>query len=493
MKKQLLIISSLFISWQVQGQTVLFTENFNGATSAFTLNTSDQSSTTSGVNSWIINNSYNGGSFIEPCLSSTINIATTPAQTAGITGAPNSKYLHIVNNAANGAGVSNANFVASDGGWFCYNNENNFAKMTNDISTVGYNNVSFSFYYLCTGSAASYGELYYSTNGGSTWFLHQGNLYNQNSWTQANYTNATWDNQATLRFGFRFVNNFTMSASDPPFSVDEINITGSPIITNTITTDNVSANSFCPGDSVSVAYTASGTFTGGNVFTAQLSNELGSFASPTNIGTITSTVSGIIDAVIPIAANAGTGYRIRVISSTPAVTGSDNGANLSVGIFPVANFNSNINALFVQFIDNSSGAVSWFWDFGDGGTSMLQNPTHTYAYADTFTVCLTVYSASGCPQTICREVITSLLSLDNETSLPYLIFPNPATDYIMIQFSENLQTSVRAEILGMDGKIIKTQMLQSNHPISLHEFASGTYIIRISVNDQIYHSRIVRP
>jgi PKD repeat protein len=45
----------------------------------------------------------------------------------------------------------------------------------------------------------------------------------------------------------------------------------------------------------------------------------------------------------------------------------------------------------VVFRDDSTGPVtSWSWDFGDGGTSTLRNPTHTYAQAGSYDVTLTV-------------------------------------------------------------------------------------------------------
>ncbi|MBN1811684.1 MAG: PKD domain-containing protein, partial [Anaerolineae bacterium] len=51
----------------------------------------------------------------------------------------------------------------------------------------------------------------------------------------------------------------------------------------------------------------------------------------------------------------------------------------------------------VQFTDQShmAGASAWAWDFGDGQTSTLQNPTHTYAAEGNYTVRLTVTGTAG--------------------------------------------------------------------------------------------------
>lgn len=105
-----------------------------------------------------------------------------------------------------------------------------------------------------------------------------------------------------------------------------------------IATGTITGSPFCVGNtataSVSVPYTIVGSYTVGNTFTAVLSNSSGSFASgTTNIGTATSITSGTITATIPASVGAGALYRIRVVSSTPSVTGTDNGVNLTVQAF----------------------------------------------------------------------------------------------------------------------------------------------------------------
>ena len=50
----------------------------------------------------------------------------------------------------------------------------------------------------------------------------------------------------------------------------------------------------------------------------------------------------------------------------------------------------------VVFTDQSTNApTAWAWTFGDGGTSAVQNPTHTYNAAGTFTVSLTATNLQG--------------------------------------------------------------------------------------------------
>jgi hypothetical protein len=52
--------------------------------------------------------------------------------------------------------------------------------------------------------------------------------------------------------------------------------------------------------------------------------------------------------------------------------------------------------LSVSFTDTTTNEpTSWFWNFGDGGTSSEQNPTHIYAAQGNYTVILTACNADG--------------------------------------------------------------------------------------------------
>ena len=50
----------------------------------------------------------------------------------------------------------------------------------------------------------------------------------------------------------------------------------------------------------------------------------------------------------------------------------------------------------INFTDlSSNGPTSWFWDFGDGNTSNLQNPSHTYQTGGIYSVVLTTTNQYG--------------------------------------------------------------------------------------------------
>ncbi len=55
---------------------------------------------------------------------------------------------------------------------------------------------------------------------------------------------------------------------------------------------------------------------------------------------------------------------------------------------------------WVQFSNNSFGAVDYFWDFGDGGTSVIEDPQHLYSeIEDGFIISLIATSELGCVDT----------------------------------------------------------------------------------------------
>ncbi len=104
---------------------------------------------------------------------------------------------------------------------------------------------------------------------------------------------------------------------------------------------------------------------------------------------------------------------------------------------PTADFTATpllgIAPLTVQFTDasgtGSSPITSWNWDFGDGETSTLQNPEHTYTEAGAYTVSLTVNNDAGADAETKTEYVF-VVALPGEEEPPYdtsVIFDNHNT------------------------------------------------------------------
>lgn len=60
--------------------------------------------------------------------------------------------------------------------------------------------------------------------------------------------------------------------------------------------------------------------------------------------------------------------------------------------------------LVVNFTNRSKNYLTWHWDFGDGNTSSLANPSHFYASVGTFHVVLTVTGATGCTSQKTKQI-----------------------------------------------------------------------------------------
>lgn len=87
---------------------------------------------------------------------------------------------------------------------------------------------------------------------------------------------------------------------------------------------------------------------------------------------------------------------------------------------PVAGFTANTTSLCLygsaSFTDQSTNSpTSWSWNFGDGGTSTLQNPNHMYTTAGVYTVSLTATNSYGSD----TKTMTNYITVNNGTN-PYI-------------------------------------------------------------------------
>ncbi len=136
---------------------------------------------------------------------------------------------------------------------------------------------------------------------------------------------------------------------------------------------------------------------------------------------------------------------------------SDNGCvdtvsqQITVFPLPVSNFlysqAAGCGPLAIHFTDSSyitSGSItSWNWDFGNGLTSQLQNPSTVYSSSGTYGVLLTVTSNMGCVQTFTQPNIITIYPGPQAdfTTDPYeQIISNPVFNFNNLSLGGNLYT-----------------------------------------------------
>lgn len=146
-------------------------------------------------------------------------------------------------------------------------------------------------------------------------------------------------------------------------------------------------NTYCELDSFALSYVVTEPFRPGNVFTVQLSNSSGSFASPVIIGAKTSNVPGSINVGLPAGA-VGTGYRIRILATLPLDTSYDNDFDINIKplpLKPVATNNSPVcsNDTLKLFSTASTSGSAYSWVGPGTYAATTQNAIRTNMTAAT--------------------------------------------------------------------------------------------------------------
>jgi hypothetical protein len=162
-----------------------------------------------------------------------------------------------------------------------------------------------------------------------------------------------------------------------------------------------------------------------------------------------------------------------------------------------------LDSLNLIVVNTSTGNISsYLWDFGDGNTSILQYPQHTYATVGNYQICLTV-SDSNCSKTYCDSTIVSksggiisisviapvITSAENiNLTDGILIYPNPTNDYVTLQLSQTDVKDYSITLMNVLGEVISVQQLTTSiTKIDLPE-TSGIYFIKVDsgIDNKIY-------
>ncbi|MDD4645996.1 MAG: C10 family peptidase [Bacteroidales bacterium] len=163
---------------------------------------------------------------------------------------------------------------------------------------------------------------------------------------------------------------------------------------------------------------------------------------------------------------------------------------------PLAGFQHTRKSMDITFTNQSTNAESLLWRFGDGKTSTLTNPVHTYYTKELFKVELIAYNGTCDADTITEYIdMRSGTGIDDhEFSNDLKVYPNPTDGRITLQWSSILQHPVTVRILSATGQIL----LQKEYPpqrqieLDLNHFSDGFYILQLSSGHYFNNQHIIK-
>lgn len=144
---------------------------------------------------------------------------------------------------------------------------------------------------------------------------------------------------------------------------------------------------------------------------------------------------------------------------------------------PTADYNFTLNGLTTNFTDNSSDAISYIWNFGDGSSQIYtQNTNHTYAVAGSYNVRLYVENSQAN-----WDTITQVITVETPMSGTYSIGFGSSNDYSTLYHAlQDLNNR------GADAPVVFELASDYNpsseaYPIAIRPFYGATYSYTLTI------------
>ena len=187
------------------------------------------------------------------------------------------------------------------------------------------------------------------------------------------------------------------------------------------------------------------------------------------------------------------GFAELVYGDSIPVTPSD--CHASFFIAP----DTSANAWVLYDFSTSLGTLTYNWDFGDGSTSTLPNPSHTYSALGNYLICLTI-SDGTCTDTYCDSAFidmnqpgSGVMSIrmmqvtagitENSSELYFDVYPNPVEDELILSLTnENLEDKLTLSIVDVMGRNVesKLEVLSSSLKMNTSQLSPGIYLLNVS-------------
>jgi len=137
--------------------------------------------------------------------------------------------------------------------------------------------------------------------------------------------------------------------------------------------------------------------------------------------------------------------------------------------------------LTVNFTDESTGnIIEWSWDFGDGGSSMDQNPTHQYTQPGTYTVTLSIVDDEGNTDEEVKDNYIQVTTPTEGLDADFSANPTSGQPPLTVNFTDQSTGNVVRWEWDFDNNGVIDSTVQNPSFIYNEE---GTYSVKLTVYD----------
>ncbi len=162
-----------------------------------------------------------------------------------------------------------------------------------------------------------------------------------------------------------------------------------------------------------------------------------------------------------------------------------------VNPIPEASFTQQVNAQNAVFTNTSSYSTTYEWLFGDGNSSTLPSPSHTYNQDGSYTIRLVAFNNCSSDTTYNQVTINTQGIESNESSNLFEIYPNPSSTGIFnLAFITGKSEKIHINITNNLGQIIYSTTIISHsgvntNTIDLSSFSKGLYFFSTSYSTKV--------
>ena len=153
---------------------------------------------------------------------------------------------------------------------------------------------------------------------------------------------------------------------------------------------------------------------------------------------------------------------------------------------------------FTNTSTGTTGSTTYSWDFGDGGTSTLENPTYTYPHTGHHVVCLFISdSTTGCSSHYCHVVFhghvhhhhqaysTARVINSDGVDNDFMVYPNPVSNTVWVEYELPENALVKIEVYDLLGNIVIEQAEMKtagriSQDVNLNNISEGFYLLKVS-------------